>query len=167
MQTDDGQQKHILLVNVRLWFFKITLWLWPSSFDLILLIRLPAAMDYIYTNFSVNSSSRLPFRARTHRHTKAQTQLITISHILSCAGVNSWHVATVTDCHCDLTHLIWPFFILTECTSDRSQSQQTGSLYNARPSSPWSRPITAHSLQIKLEIYKHSYRHACTHMQRN
>jgi len=46
-------------------------------------------MDYFCTDFGVNSSSRLLFRARAHRHTKAQTQLITIglSHTLSTIGV--------------------------------------------------------------------------------
>jgi len=137
------------------------------DFDLISLVRLPSAIDYICTNFDVDSLSRLPFRARTHRHTKAQTQMIIISHtfclLLACrnkylACGNCYWVPLLYHS----SHLICPHIILTECMRDRSQSQQTGSLHSARPSSPWSRQITGHSVQIKLETYKHSYRQAYT-----
>jgi len=37
-------------------------------------------LHLFYTEFGVDSSSRLPFRAWTHRHTKALKQLITISY---------------------------------------------------------------------------------------
>jgi len=79
----------------------------------ILLTRLPAAMDDIYTNFGVNCSSRLLFRARTHRRTKAQTQLITIclSHTLSTIGM--WQlllrvtVISLISSHLTSFHLNW------------------------------------------------------------
>jgi len=76
---------------------KITLWPWNSTFDLIFLAQLLAAMDYISTNFGVNSSSRLPFRARTHRHksTNATDHYIPRLVYRRRAGINSWHVAVV------------------------------------------------------------------------
>ena len=54
-------------------------------------------MNYISTNFRVNSSSRLPFRARTHRHksTNATDHHIPRLVYWRCAAINSWHVAIV------------------------------------------------------------------------
>jgi len=36
-------------------------------------------MLYTSTDLGVDSSSRIPFRARTHRHTESQTQLIALA----------------------------------------------------------------------------------------
>jgi len=123
-------------------------------------------MDYICTNFGVDSSRRLPFRARTqysqtHKNTNATDHHIPRLVYRRRAEINSWYVVIVTQCHCYITHLIWPHFILTECMRERSQSQQTGSLHSAWPSSSWMRPIAAHSV-LFIETYKHSYRQACT-----
>ena len=50
--------------------------------------RLLHALHVMSANFGVDSSSRLPFIARTHRHTKSQTPLITVpTHRLRPAGV--------------------------------------------------------------------------------
>jgi len=46
--------------------------LWPS--DLIFLAPLAAANGYVYANFSVDSSSRFPFRVQTDTRTDRHRQ---------------------------------------------------------------------------------------------
>jgi len=66
------------------------------TFDLIFLAALAAVMDYICSNFGVGSSSRFPFRARTHRDTKSQTQLSAYTHgSLKRIGQNITTMSTV------------------------------------------------------------------------
>jgi len=76
----------------------LNLWPWPLTFYVIFLKQVPSSMDYVCTSFGCDSSSCLLFRAWTHRHTKAQTPLITISYTTSWrlgyrlrAGTNNWH----------------------------------------------------------------------------
>ena len=58
--------------------FCVTVWPWPLSFwHHFLSMAITTAMDYMRTNFGVDSSIRFPFRARTHGHAQSQnTQLI-------------------------------------------------------------------------------------------
>ena len=68
------------------------------TFDLIFLAWLAAAMNYISTNFGIDSSNHFPFRVRTWRHTYtsngshvalSQHLLSTLSHFLNFKNYDS------------------------------------------------------------------------------
>jgi len=58
------------------------------------LARLAAAVDYISSNIDVDSSSRFPFRARTHEVTDAT------DHSVPRFGYSQREITTGTSYHC-------------------------------------------------------------------
>jgi len=124
------------------------------------------SMDYISTNFSVDSSSRLPLTVRILRYTKVQTQLICFRfgfdwplsaftnyiylpnhHIPHLGyrrhGMNSWHASIVNEYHCWYHYLKGCHRSSSACAERSSSGRQWNSQVR-----PW--PDTSASLRAPL-----------------